>query len=196
MSLADFQRAFARIVTDPRGWSARLAGAVDLEGLELTPREIQRLRRLVGQDGMRANQVLLRSTRAMPLHSALPLTCEWLRHELPDAMEAWLADCGDASIQYGREADRFAAWLPGFLTRRGHATHAALDALNFERALVQLVRAVEAGAADPAVPIAFSHAPDDIIAGWRPDVRAQATCTRAWLRVRGGDVVLEREDVA
>jgi hypothetical protein len=192
VSLADFQRAFARIVADPRSWPARLAsGDGTIDGLELTTRERDRLRRLLAHPGMRANQVLLRSTRAMPLHSALPLTCDWLRHEVPDAMDAWLAASGDASVQYGREADRFGDWLPGFRAARGHGVHPALDALRIERALRRLVSEVEGGETEPAVPIELAHALDDVLAGWRRDVRVPRAVTRGWLRVRDGNVVLE-----
>jgi hypothetical protein len=193
VSLADFQRAFARVVADPRAWAARLAPAdATMEGLELTARELDRLRRLLRHHGMRANEVLLRSTRAMPLHSALPLTCDWLRHEAPAAMDAWLAASGDASIQYGREVDRFAAWLPVFLERMGHPHHPALDALRFERATATLVAEVAAGRSGAVIPLELAYDPDDVLAGWRAGLRARPAPAQACLLARDGHVVLER----
>ena len=185
MSLADFQRAFARAVAAPSTWSTALGG------LQLTAREIERLRGLLNHERLRANLVMLRSTRAMPLHSALPLTCDWLQHETPAAFDAWFADAADASVQYGRETDRFAAWLPAYLARTGSAVHAALDALCFERALATLASQFAAGQPATTIVLSWRYAPRDILGGWRAGVGPLAVQQSTRLCVRDGAVILE-----
>lgn len=201
VSLADFQRAFARAVAHPAVWQARLARAPDLtttetptfDGLDLTPREVERLRRLLRHERLKAHQVMLRSTRAMPLHSALPLTCDWLEHETPAAFDAWLAESADASIHYGRETERFAAWLPAFLTRTGVENHPALDALRFERALAVLVSQFASGRTEATVAVSWGYAPSDVLGGWRAHVAPLPFRASARLCVVDGEVILEPE---
>jgi len=196
--LAEFQRAFAAAMDDPAWAATRLAepdaAATEKAGARLTPAERERLRRLLQHQGMAANRMLRRSTRAMPLHSALPLTFAWLRQEATAVLDAWARQTTDASVQYAREVARFAVWLPGFLTATRGRSHPALDALRFEGALAAMTEAIEARAADPDIAVVFAHDPDVILAGWRADAMALARPITAHLRLHDGNVVLLRDD--
>jgi hypothetical protein len=192
VSLADFQRAFAIVVNDPDGWARRLLQpGASVGSLELSEVERTRLRRILVHPKMAANHLMLRANRLMPIQGALPLTCAWLSARLDDVLDAWLTDSHDASVQYQREATRFARWLPGFL---GEAPHPALDALRYELALAELATQVVAGAASPSVALRFDCDPDLVLAGWSADVAPTNAPTFARLRVEGRAVVLERGD--
>jgi hypothetical protein len=198
--LAEFQRAFAAAIADPELWRTRLvrpdAANTAIAGGYLTSREIARLLHLLQHEGMAANRILQRSTRAMPLHSALPLTFAWLRRETAAVLDAWIAISTDASIQYAREVARFADWLPSFLERTGLRPHPALDALRFERALAALTDTIEARVAAPEVAVVFLHDPDVILGGWRAETALLEKALATHLRLREGNVVLERDDLA
>lgn len=198
MPLAEFQRAFAAAIDDPALWATRLAAPdaanIAIAGGRLTPAEVERLRRLLQHQGMAANRMLRRSTRAMPLHSALPLTFAWLRYEATAVLDAWSADTTEASIQYAREVARFSAWLPPFLERTRPGPHPALDALRFERALTVLTDAIEAREPDPDIAVIFTHDPDVILAGWRVDMTALEKPITAHLHLQEGNVVLFRDE--
>jgi hypothetical protein len=187
MSLADFQRAFAVVVADPAGWAKRLHDPhATIGSLALTAVERARLQRILAHPGMAANHLLLRANRMMPIQGALPLTCDWLRDRLDAVLDAWLASSHDASVQYTREAARFARWLPGFLAH----TDPALDALRYELALAKLAELVATGSRDVEVELRFDHDPDHVLAGWSTAPRPLAHPIVACLRVVDGDIVL------
>jgi hypothetical protein len=197
VSLPDFQRAFAVVVTDPTVWATRLSTADARIGtLQLSALELNRLRQLLRHPGMAANQVLLRANRAMPLYSALPLTCDWLRTEVVAVIDAWLADSHSASVQYEREVERFGAWLPRFLEQRGRLRHPALDALRFEQALAELLRLASTSAVNPVVDVDFDHDPDDVLRGWFAEIQPSERPIVARLRIIDGTVVLDRNPVS
>ncbi|HWO25016.1 MAG TPA: hypothetical protein VNO30_40025 [Kofleriaceae bacterium] len=195
MSLADFQRAFAMVVTDPATWATRLAAPDARVGhLELTEREIERLRRILGHRGMRANHLLLRANRLMPIQGALPLTCDWLRDQMSAVLDAWLAMSNEGSVQYQREAARFAAWLPGFLARDAVYSHPALDALRYEQGLAKLASIATTTDLAAEVEVRFDHDPDVVLEGWSPNTTPLGTPLIAHLRIVDALVVLDRED--
>lgn len=193
MSLAEFQRAFAVVVADPEAWTTRLADPGAHVGcLELTDRELERLRRILGHRGMAANHQLFRANRLMPIQAALPLTCDWLRDRMSAVLDAWLATSKEGSVQYQREATRFAAWLPDYLARDAVGCHPALDALRYEQGLARLASLAQTTALAPDVEVRFDHDPDVVLDGWSPDATPLATPLVARLRIVDGLVVLDR----
>jgi hypothetical protein len=193
MSLPDFQRAFAVVVADPASWAARLAEPdARIGDLELSERERERLRQVLLHPRMPANHVLLRANRLMPIQSALPLTCNWLRTEMTAIIDAWLTVSVDASVQYGREVARFAAWLPSLLEHSGHGDHPALDALRYEQAVARLASLVSTGTATTFVDLDFHYDPDDLLRGWSPGLARSKVPIATRLRVADGMIVLDR----
>jgi hypothetical protein len=192
MSLPDFQRAFGIVLGDPQSWAACLARPGARVGdLELSDAERERLRRILLHPGMAANCVQLRANRWMPIQGALPLTCDWLRGELSTVLDAWLEDSEEASVQYEREAARFADWLPTFLARKGRLPHPALDALRYEQALAELVRLASTSPGEAGVELAFDHDPERLLLGWSPGLPPLDTPIRARLGILDGMIVLE-----
>lgn len=190
MSLADFQRAFAVVVNDPDTWARTLAQPdARVHDLELTPTERGRLRRILAHPRMPANHLMLRANRLMPIQGALGLTCDWLHDTLDRVLDQWLACSHDASVQYQREATRFAGWLPGVL---GAAPHPAKDALRYELGLAELAAKFVAGDRGAVVEVRLEHDPDVVLAGWAEGVRPLAVGIVARLRVEGSSIVLER----
>lgn len=197
MSLPDFQRAFGVVLTDPESWAARLAHpGARVRDLELSDGERERLRRILLHPGMAANCLQVRANRWMPIQGALPLTCDWLRGELRVVLDAWLADSEDASVQYEREATRFAKWLPGFLARDGRLPHPALDALRYEQALAELVRLASVSPDTAVLDLVFDHDPDRVLLGWSAGLRPLDTPIATRLRIIDGMIVLEPGDEA
>ncbi len=190
MPLADFQRAFSLALADAALAKRFDAASPALPGLSLTPVERERLRRILAHPGMAANRIQLRSNRSMPIQAALPLTCDWLRTEIAGVLDAWIAVSHDASVQYGREADRFARWLPAFLVAEGAARHPALTALRYERALDELVARVLSEQGDARVEVLFEYEPDRLLEGWSPGLPPLDPPTWFVLGIEGGAVVL------
>lgn len=193
MSLADFQRAFAVVVTDPAAWAARLDQPDGRVGdLVLSDRERERLRQVLRHVGMKANHLLLRANRMMPIQGALPLTCDWLRGMMTEVIDAWLVASNDASVQYQREATRFTVWIASFLEREGRLPHPALDALRYEQALAELARLISASVTDAVVDVMFDYDPNTVLRGWAPDARPAAAPIAARLCVVDGNIVLDQ----
>lgn len=193
MSLADFQRAFAVVVLDPMAWARRLeADGAPVGDLCLTAAEVERLKRILRHPKMGANHLLLRANRMMPLRGALPLTCDWLGPQFDAVLDEWLRSGNDASVQYAREAERFAIWLPGFFDRAGLVPHPALDALAYERGLANLVAQALASVPDPVVELRFVYDPDLILDGMQVGVDPLPEPIGARLCVVEGMVALDR----
>ena len=182
MSLAEYQRAFSTLLMRDASERETILAAFALEEVER-----ERLRRVLAHPGMRANRVLLRANRWTPLEGAFPLTCGWLREEMPQVCDAWMAAARDASMQYTREAAKFAVWLPEYFERQGRASHPALDALRYERAL-----GVLAAGSSGSVELRFTYDPDEILDGWRAGARPLECPAAAHLCVRDGWIQLER----
>ena len=138
MALAEFQRAFADLAASPeRCLDARRDPAEAFAGYHLTARERQRLARMVCDPGMSVNCTLYRVNRLIPVYSVLPLTCTLLGRELLPLLDAFWASGDEATIQYGREAGRFAAWLQARMAA-GAMPGPAQDALAFEIAAFEV----------------------------------------------------------
>jgi len=193
MSLADFQRAFALMVADPVTWAGKLNDCPrEDELLELSARERERLRVLLAHPRMSANRLHVRANRMMPIVASLPLTCSWLRTEMSSVLDAWLAGSPEASIQYAREAKRFAGWLPAFL-RSGLFPHPALDALRYEMCIAEFVsRAADAPLSDIRIRTTFDFDLEMVLQGWSPSATPLVTPEDMQLRAVDGVLVLER----
>jgi hypothetical protein len=138
MSLSEFQKAFADLIAQPeRCLVARRDPGAAFARYGLTERERSRLSRMVCDPGMSVNCTLYRVNRLAPVYSVLPLTCALLGPELLPSLEAFWASGGEATIQYGREAARFGAWLQARMAEGAH-TGPVRDALAFELAAFEV----------------------------------------------------------
>jgi hypothetical protein len=112
MSLAEFQRAFADLISSPqRVLAARLDAGEVLRRYALDAREHRRLTAMINDPGMSINCTLYRVNRFTPLYAVLPLTCDWLGARLSTELDAFWASSRDATLQYGPESHRFGLWL-------------------------------------------------------------------------------------
>jgi len=135
MSLEEFQRAFADLISSPeRSLAVRHDPDTVLTGFDLTQRERRRLTRMVSDPGMSINCTLFRVNRLTPVYSVLPLTCAILGHRLLPELEAFWASCEEATLQYRREAWRFGRWLQQRITSRILDGGPIEDAIQFELA--------------------------------------------------------------
>jgi hypothetical protein len=162
-----------------------------MQGGELSLMERARLQRLLVHPGMRANHVQQRANRLMPVVAARPLTCDWLRDDLREVMEAWLASAGDALIEQTLVAARFAAWLPEYLRGRGRLPHPALDALRYECALAELAELATRSPGEARVQSYFDYEPRTILAGWVEATEPLSQRRDVCLRVLDGAIAFE-----
>ena len=139
MSLTEFQRALSDLISTPElALSARVDAPAVLSLYDLSEREHRRLSAMLRDRGMSANCTLYRVMRLTPIYSVMPLTCAWLGERLRPELDAFWRATQDATIQYGREARAFSAWLEtGIAT--GRLEHGPLeDALRFELACFEV----------------------------------------------------------
>ena len=112
MSLTDFQRAFADLISSPeRCLAARADSHSAFASYDLTEREQYRLNMMVHDRAMSINCTLYRVNRLTPVYSVLPLTCAFLGDRLLYELKSFWESFDDASLQYRREAWRFGHWL-------------------------------------------------------------------------------------
>ena len=112
MSLAEFQRAFADLISTPqRSVMLRDKEGDVLAGYDITPRERQRLKVMVRHEAMSVNCSLYRVNRLIPVYSVLPHTCRLLGNRLLKELDAFWAASRHATLQYRWEARRFGDWL-------------------------------------------------------------------------------------
>lgn len=160
MSLDGFQQALAALLMTP-GLRAELTQVsppelpAALARFELTERERQRLHAVARQPGMKATTVLHRAARLSMLSNTLPRTCQALGDQgLQEVTHRYWKEHLPTSVQYVREALRFAGFLRECL-RSGTLVHPLLpEVLEAELAMLELGKAGESspgpGGAPPA----------------------------------------------
>jgi hypothetical protein len=178
MSLAAFQSALARLVTDPVFREDVRTGGTGLAGGDFTPRAPRRRRTGAGDPGLLVTATLIRSFRLGKVLTLLPLTRTLL---------------GDARL--GQEVRRFWSQEPprsfyaleealafcDHLLRQGWWNPFLEEVVAFERALLELRRVRPAPAAPPPQQVRFRHDPRVVLGslaeGRRPPRRlAQRPC--------------------
>ena len=135
MSLSEFQRALGDLIASPqRSAAAAVQPQWALNGYTLTKREWHRLWLMASDARMRMNCTLYRINRIIPIHSVLPRTCRRLGEALGGIFDAYFADEPDSTLQYLREAHRFAHWLLAHPPAIDVSPDAMRDLLTFELA--------------------------------------------------------------
>jgi hypothetical protein len=135
MSLSEFQRALGDLIASPqRSAEAAAHPRRALNGYLLTAREWHRLWRMASDERMRMNCTLYRINRIIPIHSVLPRACRRLGAALGRVFDAYFAEQPDGTLQYLREAHRFAHWLLAHPPRIDLSHDALRDLLTFELA--------------------------------------------------------------
>jgi hypothetical protein len=135
MSLSEFQRALGDLIASPqRSAEAAARPQQAFDGYLLTRREWHRLWRMASDERMRMNCTLYRINRIIPIHSVLPRTCRRLGQALGGVFDAYFAEEADGTLQYLREAHRFAHWLLAHPPAIDLSFDALRDLLTFELA--------------------------------------------------------------
>jgi hypothetical protein len=147
MSLDGFQRALGALLMTPglRAELARLPPAELPEALaryELTERERHRLHAVARQPGMRVTTVLHRAARLSMLSNTLPRTCVALGDgALQEVTHRYWKEHPPTSVQYVREALRFAGYLREHLRAGTWVNPLLPEVLEAEVAMLELSRA-------------------------------------------------------
>src|SRR5712691_8587048 len=139
MTLDVYQQVFCRMVASPAFRDRVLERpAEELNGLDLTERERQRLLAIAAQPGMRVNTAIHRANRLSPLDQAVPFTCFLLGERLPGLLERYWAENPTENLQTPAECERFAAFLDGELQAGRIEDPYLEEVLLFERTCTQL----------------------------------------------------------
>ena len=139
MSLENFQRAFADLITSPqRCVAARGASGSAFAEYDLTPLELRRLDAMVRDEAMSTNCTLYRVNRLTAIYSVLPLTCKLLGQHLNAELEGFWEASRDATLQYGWEAWRFGTWIQTRIASGNLPGGAVEDAVRFELAAYEV----------------------------------------------------------
>jgi hypothetical protein len=111
--LADFQEAFAELVSSPALCSAvrREPEILRKRHAALSDKEWRRLVAIANQKGMAAACMIYRANRIVPLLMHLPLSCKALKGHLREAVSRYWLACPDFHANGFFEADRFARHL-------------------------------------------------------------------------------------
>jgi hypothetical protein len=112
MSLEVYQETFCRMVAMPAFRERIVQHPIEaLDGLELTPRERQRLIAIAAQPGMRVNTAIHRANRLTPLDQTMPFTCFLLGDQLAALVERYWLENPTENLQLPAECERFAGFL-------------------------------------------------------------------------------------
>lgn len=147
MSLDGFQQALAALLMTPglRAELSRLPPPELPEALArfaLTERERQRLHAVARQPGMRVTTVLHRAARLSMLSNTLPRTCVALGDRgLQEVTHGYWKEHLPTSVQYVREALRFAGFLRERLREGTRVNPLLPEVLEAEVAMLELSRA-------------------------------------------------------
>ncbi len=112
MSLDEYQRALARMVSNP-DYRRVVAGDPEaaLAPLQLDPREKKRLAAFSVDPGMRVNTVLYRANRLAPIYAAMPRTCAALGDTLSEVLRGFWTSNELEDLQFPNEVARFVTFL-------------------------------------------------------------------------------------
>lgn len=197
MSLAEFQRAFADLISSPPlVLAARANPDAVLGDYHLDARERRRLIAMLGDAGMSINCTLFRVNRLTPLYSVLPLTCAWLGASLSTELDAFWAASRNASLQYGPEAWRFGRWIQARIEAGSLSPGPVEDALRFELAAFEVRTAATEGPPElyphPRKRLLRFRYPADIVLDPRADASSRAPSPRGeWLLLDATGETLE-----
>lgn len=169
MSLAAFQSAMLRLITDPAFRGAVAADGDAALGAGLTPLEASRLRRIAADRGLGINRTLHKGFRLGKLRALLPLTCRLLGpRALARELPAFWAQRPPSSFSFLPEALDFCDWLARRGLRRRHLD----EVLAYERAVLELERARTGPA--PVQSVRFHHDPAPLLAALAAGRRVRA----------------------
>ncbi len=156
MSLAAFQSALARLVTDTCWREEVRTGGPSAAGEGLTERERRRLREAAGDPGLAVTATLVRSFRLAKIVTLLPLTRSLLGDTiLAREVRRFWAEEPPRTFYALDEAQAFAADL----LRRRLRNPFVDEVVGFERAMLELRRARPGNRRPPAQTVRFRHDP-------------------------------------
>jgi len=139
MSMIEFQRVYANLVTKPGFVDAVLADPHRaLTGYDLSPREQRRVLSVAGQRGMLINRILYRANRMSPLYLYLPLTFRVLDRHLRRELDRFWQYHDLASLQFYAEVSNFAAFLKARVAEGAIDSPFLEEVLDYEIALRDL----------------------------------------------------------
>ena len=137
MSLAHFQDAMVRLITDP-DFRDHIAAGHAATDATLSERETTRLQRIARDPGLGINRTLHKGFRLGKLRGLLPFTCRLLgTQRLCDELARFWRDHPPASFYFLPEAVDFCDWL----ARRRLRLRYLDDIVAYERATLELERA-------------------------------------------------------
>ncbi len=166
MSLQGFQSMLFRLIAEPEFRDGIRAQKPFPPRVELSTREMRRLRAIADDRGLDINRTLHKGFRLGKLRALLPMTCQLLgsRRLSRELSRFWL-ERPPSSFSFLPEALDFCE----FLKRRRLRMRYLHDVLAFERALLRLEAA---GADGHPEAVAFEHDPAPVLAalaaGGRP----------------------------
>jgi len=174
MSLAAFQSALARMVTDVNFREDVRTGGAALSTFELDERETRRLRSASADAGLALTGTLVRSFRLGKVLTLLPMTRTLIGDaRLGQEVRCFWAAQPPRSFYALEEALAFA----DYLLKRPWDNPFAPEVIGFERALLELRRVRPAGEKVDPQEITFRHDPRTVLgplkAGRRPAKRVR-----------------------
>jgi hypothetical protein len=174
MSLAAFQSALARMVTDVAFREDVRTGGSSLEAFSLDERETRRLRAAAADAGLALTGTLVRSFRLGKVLTLLPMTRTLIGDaRLGQEVRCFWAAQPPRSFYALEEAIAFA----DYLLHRPWDNPYAPEVIGFERALLELRRVRPQGEAPAPQQITFRHDPRTVLgplkAGRRPGKRVR-----------------------
>lgn len=186
MTLAAFQQAMADLSGSPAHClAARADPSAALARYELTERERARLAAVVRQPGMSVNCTIHRTTRLVPIHTLLPLTCAALGDALKRELDDYWATAERPTVRFDIEARRFADHLIARIESGEAQTRppaeALIDLVRLELAITTLQlappRRDDDEDGEDARMIVLSHHPQELLAAARATPIALAALT-------------------
>lgn len=140
MSLGAYQRALARMVSEPAFRRHVLEqSALAFDGLHLSARERKRLVAFSRDPGMRVNTVLYRANRLAPILNALPRTCAALREQFGVIVHDYWSSSELKDLQFPNEVQRFVGFLRRWYGDRLRRTPGLEALLTLELAVFELL---------------------------------------------------------
>lgn len=163
MSIGEFQRAFAALISSPE-LCIRARADIDntLGEFSLTSRELRRLHDMVCSDGMSVNCTLYRVNRLIPIYSVLPHTCRLLGKYLGPELDAFTSASRHSTLQYRWEAWRFGNWIQDKIELGLLPGGPVEDAIRFELAVFD-ARTNPAGSQGQQRTVSLRYAPEELL---------------------------------
>ena len=194
MSLAHFQDAMVRLITDP-DFRDQIAAGNAATDATLSDRETTRLQRIARDPGLGINRTLHKGFRLGKLRGLLPFTCRLLgtRRLCDELAHFWRAH-PPASFYFLPEAVDFCDYLRSRKLRLRYLA----DVVAYERATLELERACIG--TPPPQRVHFHHDPTALLAalaqGRHPRAIRARPCIATGTRDANGQTVWTLEDSA